>query len=549
VIEDGVWKIARLHLYPMYAGTYDKGWYNLEKDLPIVPFHYTADEAGIPIPPVAAGASLKALPKDRADALMRIAAIEARLRQLAVEDAVYRLQNAYGYYVDQKMWTDITDLFTADGTREIAGTGIYRGEQGIRRSFGKIASRDLQKGEVNEHLQLEMIVTVSPDGRQAWARGFELGMLGQNHVGGWWTQAIFENHYVERDGIWRIAEMRIFPTLRTDYYKGWGLSQMPEPAPAKGYEPDAPSTITLPEGSSWIPAFNFLNPVTGKRAAYPGAAVALGADDAALAAASAAADLPPASLEDAHLAKLEHGLAVVEARDGSENVSHAFGYYLDDFNWDGASALFARTGRRGKYQIGFYVGPERVRQADLRMYGQPRVPRNSIQIHLRVQPVIEVGPDGLTSKMRTRLFSFSSSASGPGAFQSGMYPNDKFVMQDGIWKFQHQSIDELYFTSAGYKRGWADVDEAPAYDPARAPTMMDKLRESFPPDVDQADMGIRGVGFGAGPDFINFPDVKPMWFYYPNPVSGRLPPNYCPDHSTCYQNKPLFEDQQPTRAP
>jgi len=93
------------------------------------------------------------------------------------------------------------------------------------------------------------------------------------------------------------------------------------------------------------------------------------------------------------------------------------------------------------------------------------------------------------------------------------------------------------------------VPDAPAYDPNRQPTMMDKLRRDFPPDVDQADMGIRGVGFGAGPDFITFPDVKPMWFHYANPVSGRLPPNYCPDHSTCYQAQAKFRDQEPTPAP
>ncbi len=36
------------------------------------------------------------------------------------EDKVRNLQNAYGYYVDRKMWDDVTDLFTEDGTLEIA---------------------------------------------------------------------------------------------------------------------------------------------------------------------------------------------------------------------------------------------------------------------------------------------------------------------------------------------------------------------------------------------------------------------------------------------
>jgi hypothetical protein len=32
---------------------------------------------------------------------------------------------------------------------------------------------------------------------------------------------------------------------------------------------------------------------------------------------------------------------------------------------------------------------------------------------------------------------------------------------------------------------------------------------------------------------IVWPDIKPMWFAYRNPVSGRVPPLYCPDLKTC----------------
>jgi len=551
VFEDGRWKIARLHLYPMYAGTYEDGWRNLSDDLPVVPFHYTPDEAGIPIPWLAADAQLPKPPSSAADASARVAAIDARLRRMAAEDAVQRLQAAYGYYVDQKMWTDITDLFTADGTLEIAGEGIFRGEQGIRRSFGKIASNSLLRGEVNEHMQLETVVTISPDGKQAWARGFELSMLGRNHVGAWWTQAIFENRYVESGGVWRIASMRLFPKLRSDYSQGWGKSQLAEPTPAKGFEPDGPSTVKLPSDSPWVAAFNFPNPATGRTVSYPAGTTVLGTDPDATAAANAPGlnATSSAPFDDMSLSRLEQKLAAAQAVDATENMSHAFGYYLDDFNWDGASALFARTGRRGKYQIGFYVSPERIREAEMRMYGPPKTPRQSIQIHLRLQPVIDVGPDGMTTKLRTRLFSFGSSATAPGSFGGAVYPNDRMVMQDGVWKFQHQSIDEFYFLSAGYKGGWANLPEPKPFDPNAAPDNMAKLRMNFPPDVAQADMGIRGIGFAGGPDFINPPDVKPMWFHYANPVSGRLPPNYCPDQSTCYQKAPLFKDQQPTPAP
>lgn len=34
-------------------------------------------------------------------------------------------------------------------------------------------------------------------------------------------------------------------------------------------------------------------------------------------------------------------------------------------------------------------------------------------------------------------------------------------------------------------------------------------------------------------DMIVCPDIKSMWFSYNNPVSGRVPENYCPDLRTC----------------
>jgi len=116
------------------------------------------------------------------------------------------------------------------------------------------------------------------------------------------------------------------------------------------------------------------------------------------------------------------------------------------------------------------------------------------------------------------------------------------VLEDGVWKFQHQAINETYFKSAGYKAGWARVPEADPrlFAPDRTPTLMDKLNTTFPPDVATADLGVRGQGFAPGPGFIEFPGIKPMWFHYLNPVSGREPSNYCPDEATCHQPKSLF---------
>ncbi len=51
------------------------------------------------------------------------------------EDKVRNLQNAYGYYMDRKMWDDVTDLFTSDGALSIASVGVYDGPKSIRRAL------------------------------------------------------------------------------------------------------------------------------------------------------------------------------------------------------------------------------------------------------------------------------------------------------------------------------------------------------------------------------------------------------------------------------
>ena len=48
--DDGVWRIAGARYFPQYAGSYETGWANWGGgDLPIVPYHFTPDEAGVPI--------------------------------------------------------------------------------------------------------------------------------------------------------------------------------------------------------------------------------------------------------------------------------------------------------------------------------------------------------------------------------------------------------------------------------------------------------------------------------------------------------------------
>ncbi len=71
------------------------------------PFHFTNDEAGIPIPPQSDPAPVTTQTAE--DLAHRVAVLND-------EDEVRNLQHSYGYYADRRMWTDVVDLFAADNT-------------------------------------------------------------------------------------------------------------------------------------------------------------------------------------------------------------------------------------------------------------------------------------------------------------------------------------------------------------------------------------------------------------------------------------------------
>ena len=135
--ENGVWVISRQNYFPQYEGDYENGWANVgNADLGMFPFHFTLDQSGTPIP-AAAGAA----PASNAT----LAELEDRIEDLNAEDEVRNLVAAYGYYVDRKMWDDVTDLFALNGTVAIEGQGDFAGAEGIRQAHELMGAPDWSK--------------------------------------------------------------------------------------------------------------------------------------------------------------------------------------------------------------------------------------------------------------------------------------------------------------------------------------------------------------------------------------------------------------------
>jgi hypothetical protein len=530
VKEGGVWKISRLDYHQVTAGPYETGWDTGGRDVKLVPFHYTSAEAGVPIPPIPDGLTIPAITGTLSDTL---AGLDHRIQAMNDEDKVANLQNAYGYYVDRKMWDDATDLFTSDAVVELADVGIYQGLASIRRFHERSGPQGLRYGQLNNRLIFNLLASVSPAGREARTRGVVFNMLGDYTAG---TASlgidVIENRFVRgADGIWRIREMRIFPIMATDYYQGWAKSRLVTAPETGEYAPDRPAPAadrgTLTDGV--VPDFFLNHPVTGKPVQLPAGTKVAGVN-ALLPPLTTARDTTPATrgmhaaITDARR-RLSHAVAYIAV----DNISHALGNDIDDQQWHALGQLFAKDGWRAKAAIAFCVGPDHAEECERNYDGVAALPRQAAQGHWLIQPVIDVAPDGTSAKMRHYLLHIDAAPESRG-FSDGMYPNNAAKLEDGVWKLDVMAPDQPYFSSPSFKDGWARKASAPLSRPV-VKNAVEPLR-NFPADIPRSSMPLRHHGSLPG-DTIVWPDIKPMWFAYRNPVSGRVPPLYCPDLKTC----------------
>ncbi|HEU4618018.1 MAG TPA: nuclear transport factor 2 family protein [Gammaproteobacteria bacterium] len=204
---------------------------------------------------------------------LKIEALEHRKTLLEDANAVKRLQRAYGYYIDRGLWDQAADLFAADGTIEIGLDGVYVGQERVREYLHALGGalgggeNGLPEGRLNEHMQLQGVVTVAPDGLTAKARWRDLVMQGQLGKDAAWGEGPYENEYVKEDGVWKIKTLHWYQSMLVPYQGGWAKNEDVNGAKyvSDTLPPDRPPTLaykTWP--ATFLPPFHFDNPVTGK---------------------------------------------------------------------------------------------------------------------------------------------------------------------------------------------------------------------------------------------------------------------------------------------
>lgn len=196
----------------------------------------------------------------------QLAALRERAARVRSSNDIKRLQRSFGYYFDEGLWDEMTELFAEDAELEYGRDGVYRGKPRIREYFmalggGQVGLRD---GELNEHFQLMPVVTLSADGTTAKGRWRDIGLKGMYGEWAWWGEGPYENEYVLEDGVWKISRLHWFQTIMVPYEGGWGRNPDVNGGHWVGDElsPDAPMSIEYaPWPETFLPPFHFDNPV------------------------------------------------------------------------------------------------------------------------------------------------------------------------------------------------------------------------------------------------------------------------------------------------
>jgi acetyl esterase/lipase len=523
---DGVWKIRTLDYYSGFGAPYETGWVAPQatseqgssrprRQLPhppdkvrnnecdgfapacIPPFHYEnpgRSEAGARV--------WTATPKPgKGNVRARAADLAHRASLLHDEQQIENLQRIYGYYLDRAMWDHIADLFAEDGTIEMGLRGVYVGRKRIREFLSLLGPHGLKDGWLNDRIQLQVLVSVAPDGKTARARSRELGMTGQYQGTAQWSEGIYENTFVKENGVWKFHSLRFYPTFISDYDKGWAKDAQPAPGVSTQLPPDRPpSQLYEIYPKAHIPPYHYRNPVTGKPPHYP--PPSRGGPDPKVAAAAlepvrTARRPPPVKDVEAAIAAAERTIQRVKDYHELENLESAYGYYVDKNLWSDLADLFSRDSSMELAQRGVYQGHDRVRAFLVNVFGRGKEGPVAGRLgnHIQMQPVITIAEDGQSAKIRLRMIqqlNFGSRASMGGA----IYENEA-VKENGIWKISKLHAYNTF--TAGYEGGWAK-------NPGRS---LPGPSKDFPPDAPPT------LKYEA------FPTVYDIPFHYANPVTGR----------------------------
>jgi hypothetical protein len=548
VKENGVWKIKALHWYESMLVPYDKGWakgedesggvhvsQTLPPDRPptveyrtwpgvyLPPFHFTNPVTALqprhgPTFVLELDGHTKRSPEEiarrkeelerdataarrgayasliesasapaKADFARHIAALTKEVDVSEAARDVENLQSTLGYYLDKDLWSEAASLFAKDGTVEVGNQGVYKGPQRIQAFLTTLGPELPQDGRLNDHMQLDPVIHVAPDGRSAKARWLDFAQTAVHGARADWGLGTEENEYVREDGVWKIARLKLYPRMSAPYEQGWGVLANPAPGQGTQAPPDEPSkgdVAVYP--AAFVAPYHYDNPVLGRPVYFQSPADF--------------ADPPSTDVDAGALAAsldaLEKRVTKLEDIEAVERLHAIYGYYLASNSWDDFADLFADDGTIEIAMRGVYVGKPSVRRS-MELYGTAGSRDGLLHNHMQFQPVIHISDDGMIAHIRSRALSIMGEHGRYAVWMGGVYENTYEKGDDGVWRVKVDRQINTFF--APYDSGWKD------------------LKQSNPPGVSQTIPPDRP----PSSPFVLYPQKFFVPFHYPNPVTGR----------------------------
>ena len=193
----------------------------------------------------------------------KVEELTAQVGKLQDTQAVRDLQYKYGYYLDKCLYDEVVDLFTDDCEVHFIG-GIFHGKESARRLYCGRFRKNFTNGHngpvqgyLLDHMMLQDIIDISPDGKLAYARLRVFMQAGRHHeytdethpLRQWWEGSLYENVYAKENGIWKMKVLNYRPVYHADFDKGWAYTKpttypiTPRPTPPI---PPAPTSSKSP---------------------------------------------------------------------------------------------------------------------------------------------------------------------------------------------------------------------------------------------------------------------------------------------------------------